>query len=416
VEIARDSNLPSFEQTLDWLHQHGLPETIKTRGDFETFFSDPTHRQQYYPLITQYRGHLEDRGMINDSTGLKIDTKNNFLTFFQERADLIPVQNFLSGIEELANRYDPAAKNFFHEQVLKKYRLNQLGVSGTEGQLQLAEQAYDSVRHQMDAMDLETTKSAPKKEAAEFRDLAESKMPIKAVLFDFDDTLAKMFEWYAKVYAKSVGDMHAQGKSSLSQGEYQHGVHNFGLGPRGFFEKICGTEHVEEAMRIHDNNRNVMAEGHIPDPLEGVETMLDDLTNRGIKFAIVSNASTELTTMRFKKMFPAKYQDTLIIGSAEKPSPDGIQRALTHLDVTPKETVFVGDKFSSDGKAALAAGVHFMHLGHHERDLAEAHLKDQSLAGNATGMDAISRISYADDMVDFHRKLMESLDKKRVLQ
>jgi HAD superfamily hydrolase (TIGR01549 family) len=47
---------------------------------------------------------------------------------------------------------------------------------------------------------------------------------------------------------------------------------------------------------------------------------------------------------------------------ALKPLPDGLQSAFTQLGVSPAETLFIGDRWETDGLAAMSAGCGFMHV------------------------------------------------------
>ena len=47
-----------------------------------------------------------------------------------------------------------------------------------------------------------------------------------------------------------------------------------------------------------------------------------------------------------------------------KPSPDLVELALRRSGTSPREAVFIGDNSATDGEAARAAGVEFIHIAH----------------------------------------------------
>lgn len=95
---------------------------------------------------------------------------------------------------------------------------------------------------------------------------------------------------------------------------------------------------------------------------DGAEEALQALKARGIKLGIVTNKPSELTQPLLEALGWAEGFDVVIGREADrpaKPHPDPIYRAINVLEVSPEETLYVGDS-EVDAQAALAAGLEFL--------------------------------------------------------
>ena len=93
-------------------------------------------------------------------------------------------------------------------------------------------------------------------------------------------------------------------------------------------------------------------------PYDGVLPLLDALIARGVKLGIVSNkidfAVRELSAAYFGERMQVAVGDDP--SRRRKPAPDSVLEAMRRLDVTPEETVYVGDS-DVDVLTARNAGV-----------------------------------------------------------
>lgn len=94
----------------------------------------------------------------------------------------------------------------------------------------------------------------------------------------------------------------------------------------------------------------------------GIEQMLRSLQERhpSVRFAALSNACTDYVTAVLQannllSLFPVGLGADKV--PAAKPAPDGLLQLCSLLDIPPTACVYVGDS-PSDGKAAVAAGMH----------------------------------------------------------
>jgi HAD superfamily hydrolase (TIGR01509 family) len=92
------------------------------------------------------------------------------------------------------------------------------------------------------------------------------------------------------------------------------------------------------------------------EPLPGVEASLEGLRARGLELAVVGN--WDLTLRERLEEAGLAHFFACVVHSADKPAPDGLQRALERLSVEPGRSLYVGDT-DSDRAAAAAAGMPF---------------------------------------------------------
>ena len=94
-------------------------------------------------------------------------------------------------------------------------------------------------------------------------------------------------------------------------------------------------------------------------PYEGIAEMLDTLSARGIKLAVVSN-KPQADTDRCMAEFLSSWRFEMVLGQREslppKPDPTGALEVATKLAVAPEKFLFLGDT-SVDMQTAVSAGM-----------------------------------------------------------
>jgi FMN phosphatase YigB (HAD superfamily) len=90
--------------------------------------------------------------------------------------------------------------------------------------------------------------------------------------------------------------------------------------------------------------------------LPGVVESLNRLRSLGLEVAVVGNWDVSLHE-RLEELGLA-HHFRVIVHAADKPSPDGLLRALARLSIDPTRALHIGDD-EADEQAALAAGMHF---------------------------------------------------------
>jgi phosphoglycolate phosphatase len=95
-------------------------------------------------------------------------------------------------------------------------------------------------------------------------------------------------------------------------------------------------------------------------PYEGIPELLDALTARNIKTAILSNKPDESTKATVSKLLP-KWHFQFIVGASpavpKKPNPKAALEIARSLDISPDELIYVGDT-ATDMATAVAAGMY----------------------------------------------------------
>ena len=177
-----------------------------------------------------------------------------------------------------------------------------------------------------------------------------SRNPIKGIVFDLDgtlvDSLATTFEAFNHGITLCGGREHSP----------QEIMHYFGPGEGEIFAQIVGQENAEKAYsacrRYLDQNLHRV-------PLhDGVRELLEELAQRRIPISIVTGRSWNTTEVILKHH---KIMDRFITVIANdhvakpKPSPLGIELALSRMELEPHHTLYVGDSHV-DILAARAAG------------------------------------------------------------
>jgi phosphoglycolate phosphatase len=180
----------------------------------------------------------------------------------------------------------------------------------------------------------------------------ETDPPLRAVLFDFDGTLA---DSYPAITA-SINNVRAfHGLAPLPEGEVRPHV---GRGPEYLIRHtIPGIDPAAGLARYRAHHPSVMRTG--TRLLPGAGEALASLTKAGILVAICSNKPRRFTEQLLEHLGLAPHIDA-VFGPEDvprpKPAPDMLRAALARLGVQPNQGLFVGD-MTVDIETARQAGV-----------------------------------------------------------
>jgi len=183
-------------------------------------------------------------------------------------------------------------------------------------------------------------------------------MRYRAVLFDFDgtllDTLQDLAESVNSVLSRSGFPEH-------SLEAYRHFV---GEGIEELARRVLPEGHRDEAT-ITKTLTDVRQEyrqrwpNHTR-PYEGIPELLDALTARRVKMAIVTNKPDDSTRTMAARLLPRWKFDVIVGATTEmprKPDPKGALEASRLLRLSPEAILYVGDS-DIDMKTANAAGMY----------------------------------------------------------
>lgn len=177
-------------------------------------------------------------------------------------------------------------------------------------------------------------------------------MPVRAVLFDFDGTLADSF---SAITASTNHVRQSCGLPVLSEAEVRSYV---GLGLPNLMTALVPSLPPEEAVRRYREHhpRVMLTETKL---FPGVIDTLSTLKNRGLRMAVCSNKAVTFTRQLVEALGLSKYIETTLgpedVG-VPKPDPAMLLEACRRLESTPADTIYVGD-MSVDVLAGNAAQI-----------------------------------------------------------
>lgn len=185
--------------------------------------------------------------------------------------------------------------------------------------------------------------------------------PYRAVLFDFDGTLAPSLPLWVKAFARAL----AHFKHELSEREILQ---------RCFFRDWhdiaadFGTFSAQELeIRVNEQLTHAFGEAEL---FPEVESLLRDCRMRALQVAMVTSAPRHLIAGVLERLQLATHFDFVICGDEVqnyKPHPEPVRRALDALGRKPQEAIMIGDSHA-DILAGKAAGTHtalFLPDDHH---------------------------------------------------
>ena len=177
----------------------------------------------------------------------------------------------------------------------------------------------------------------------------------KAVTFDLDGTLLDTLEDIA-YSANTV--LKEKGLPTFDVSQYKYLV---GEGVFILFQKALPESHRDKKTieacaglfrEVYRKNPNKKIR-----PYDGVEALLNGLTQRGIRLAILSNKPHELTQDVVKAFLPSVRFD-LVLGQRDnippKPDPRGAIEIADHLHISTNHFLYLGDT-SVDMQTAVRA-------------------------------------------------------------
>jgi HAD superfamily hydrolase (TIGR01509 family) len=178
-------------------------------------------------------------------------------------------------------------------------------------------------------------------------------VPIRAMLFDFDGTLADSF---AAIAASTNHTRNVFGLPAMTTSDIRSYV---GHGLVQLMTDLVPTApSADEAVRIYREHHRTIAVAQTT-LLPGVAETIAELHRRGIALGVCSNKAVSFTTELEKHLFPAGTFGA-VLGPEDvgrpKPDPAMLVEACRRLGVPVSESVYVGD-MSVDVLTGKAAGM-----------------------------------------------------------
>jgi phosphoglycolate phosphatase len=182
-------------------------------------------------------------------------------------------------------------------------------------------------------------------------------MSVKAAIFDLDGTLLDTLEDIACSANRVLAE---RGFATHDLADYRYFV---GDGVEVLMSRVLPVaKRDDETMAAcvaafrddYRRNWNVKTK-----PYAGVPAMLDGVTKRGLKLAVLSNKPDDFTKLCVRELL-RDWRFEMVVGALEgvprKPHPGGAKRIAKHLNIAETDIIYLGDT-AIDMETATAAGM-----------------------------------------------------------
>lgn len=188
-----------------------------------------------------------------------------------------------------------------------------------------------------------------------------NQLPYRAVLFDFDGTLAPSLPLWVKAFERALG-------------HYRHDLTENEILQRCFFRdwhEIAadfGTFSAEEIeIRVNEQLTHAFGDAQL---FPEVTPLLHDCRMRALQVAMVTSAPRHLISGLIERLDLAAHFEFVICGDEVnnyKPHPEPVLKALAALGRQPHEAIMIGDSHADilAGKAAGTRTALFLPDDHH---------------------------------------------------
>lgn len=190
-------------------------------------------------------------------------------------------------------------------------------------------------------------------------------MPIKAVLFDLDNTLIDFIKMKKEACRSAVKAMRKVGLKvdektcleKLMDTYYKLGLES-DVAITTFLRELTGK--VDENILQSGIKGYLKAKPNFLKPYPYVLETLEILKSQGLKLGIVTDAPKEKAIQRLNAMNITKFFDIIVTyteSRVKKPDLLPFKLAIKKLDLNPEEILFVGDSFRRDIEPARKLGM-----------------------------------------------------------
>lgn len=201
---------------------------------------------------------------------------------------------------------------------------------------------------------------------------------VKGIIFDFDETLVNSLETYWQVFCCVAQRLNLPAPKR----EELAALLREGWGLLEILSQIYPTLDKEAILNCAGKMREASGDVVKEFPITvkpGVKEVLEFLKMKGMKIGLVTGRvfPSEQMWAELRELSIAQFFDAVVTGSdlPRKPAPDGIIACLEKLNLTPEDSVIVGDT-KSDLIAGKRAGVRVIILSN-EAAVGEAFAPEQ---------------------------------------
>lgn len=186
---------------------------------------------------------------------------------------------------------------------------------------------------------------------------------IKAVLFDLDGTLLNRDDsvrWF-------IDNQYERLKNFVGHIPKDKYITRFiELDKRGYVWKDRVYQQITEEFNVSEMTWERLLQNYISKfnfhcvPFDNLIQMLESLKSKNLLLGMITNGYGQFQMDNINALGIEKYFDVILVSEWEeikKPDPEIFKRALTQLNVSPEQSVFVGDHPENDVKAAQNIGM-----------------------------------------------------------
>ncbi|SFT02183.1 HAD family hydrolase [Paenibacillus sp. BC26] len=178
-------------------------------------------------------------------------------------------------------------------------------------------------------------------------------MSIKAVLFDFDGTLADTLPLSFSAF-KAVFKQHDHREVTNDELISMFGPTEEGIIAENFTAQASVLQAIEDYYALYEKGHY----NNFPDEQELID-LLQHLKEQGVKIGVITGKSRRAFVISSEALQLRRFFDVTITGDdvdKPKPDPEGIHKALQQLGIDNASAIFVGDS-NADILAGKAAGL-----------------------------------------------------------
>jgi phosphoglycolate phosphatase/pyrophosphatase PpaX len=171
----------------------------------------------------------------------------------------------------------------------------------------------------------------------------------KAILFDFDGTLANTLPICLEAFRRTVL---AHGGTNLENREIRS---TFGPSEEGVMKVLVPNEPQESLVTYHRHYEELHS--LLQAPFEGLAELLGEFRRLGTKLAVVTGKGAQSLEISLRCVGLDGFFDALEAGCERGPcKPEGIERILKSWDIVPSDALYVGDSVH-DVRSARQVGM-----------------------------------------------------------
>ena len=185
-------------------------------------------------------------------------------------------------------------------------------------------------------------------------------MAIRAVLFDFDDTLGNREEYSHRTYAQRIEECFADEDPWIKEAAVQMCLI---YDQHGDVKKKFVQERLLKTMNLDIGDLETYWEGHqylnavlYPD----ARMVVEELRKRGYRTGIITNGDSHNQHEKIRRTGIEDLMDVIVVSGdtdTRKPEPEIFRLAAEQLGLACEECAFVGDMFLNDVLGARNAGM-----------------------------------------------------------